>query len=115
MEIDMNKFHVEEVKVQEVSASKNKIYYDFIFNHREQCYAVTNNESVHPLALAGTMFRNLYNGNNKVWVLVYARRIVAVAPTITALAKKNFYAIDAKESTVNLTKAWLEAQDDKSV
>ena len=114
MEIDMNKFHVDEAKVQEVFASKNKIYYDFIFNHREQCYVVTNNESVHPLALAGTMFRNLYKGNDKVWILVYARRIVAVAPTITALAKKNFYAIDAKESTVNLTKAWLEAQNVKS-
>ena len=111
----MNKFHVEEAKIQGVFASKNKIYYDFIFNHREQCYAVTNNESVHPLVLAGTMFRNLYKGNDKVWILVYARRIVAVAPTIIALAKKNFYAIDAKESTVNLTKAWLEVQNDKSV
>lgn len=111
----MNKFHVEEAKIQGVFASKNKIYYDFIFNHREQCYAVTNNESIHPLALAGTMFRNLYKGNDKVWVLVYARRIVAVAPTIIALAKKNFYAIDAKESTVNLAKAWLEVQNDKSV
>ena len=39
----MNKFHVDEAKVQEVFASKNKIYYDFIFNHREQCYVVTNN------------------------------------------------------------------------
>lgn len=115
MEIDMNMFHVEEAKVQEVFASKNKIYYDFIFNHREQCYVVTNNESVHPLALAGTMFRNLYKGNDKVWILVYARRIVAVAPTITALAKKNFYAIDAKESTVNLTKAWLEVQNGEPI
>ena len=111
----MNKFHVEEAKVQEVFASKNKIYYDFIFNHREQCYVVTSNESVHPLALAGTMFRNLYKGNDKIWVLVYATRIVAVAPTITALAKKEFCTIDAKEATVKLTKAWLEAQNDKSV
>ena len=115
MEIDMNKFHVEEAKVQGVFASKNKIYYDFIFHHREQCYAVTNNESIHPLALAGTMFRNLYKCNDKVWVLVYARRIVAVAPTITALAKKEFCTLDAKEATVKLTKAWLEAQNDKSV
>lgn len=115
MEIDASKFHVEEAKVQEVFASKNKIYYDFIFNHREQCYVVTNNDSNHPLSLAGTMFRNLYNGNDKIWVLVYARRIVAVAPTITALAKKNFCAIDAKESSVMLTRAWLEAQNGKSV
>ena len=115
MEIDMNKFHVEEAKVQGVFASKNKIYYDFIFNHREQCYAVTNNESIYPLALAGTMFRNLYKGNDKVWVLVYSRRIVAVAPTITALTKKGFCAIDAKESSVRLTRAWLEAQNGKSV
>lgn len=115
MEIDMNKFHVEEAKIQNIYVSKNKIYYDFELSHRGQCYMVTNNEFNHPLALAGTMFRNLYSGNDKVWVLVYARRIVAVAPTITALAKKNFYAIDAKESTVNLTKAWLEAQNVKSV
>lgn len=115
MEIDVNKFHVEEAKVQEVFASKNKIYYDFIVNHREQFYMVTNNEFNHPLALAGTMFRNLYKGNDKVWVLVYAKKIVAVAPTITALAKKNFYVIDAKESNVMLTKAWLEAQNGKSI
>ena len=115
MEIDMNKFHIEEAKVQEVFASKNKIYYDFVFNHREQCYVVTNNDFNHPLSLAGTMFRNLYKGNDKIWVLVYARRIVAVAPTITALAKKDFCAIDAKESSVMLTRAWLEAKNGKSV
>lgn len=115
MEIDMSKFHVEEAKIQEVLTSKNKIYYDFILNNREQFYMVTNNEFNHPLALAGTMIRNLYKGNDKVWVLVYARRIVAVAPTITALSKKNFYTIDAKESSVTLTKTWLEAQNGKPI
>lgn len=115
MEIDMNKFHVEEAKIQDIFVSKNKIYYNFELNYRGQCYIVTNNEFNHPLALAGIMFRNLYNGNDKIWVLVYAKRIVAVAPTITALAKKEFCAIDAKEATVKLTKAWLEVQNDKSV
>lgn len=115
MEIDMNKFHVEEAKIQEIFVSKNRIYYDFVLNYREQCYVATNNEFNHPLALVGTMLRNLYKGNDKVWVLVYARRIVAVAPTITALAKKDFCAIDAKESSVMLTRAWLEAQNVKSV
>ena len=111
----MNKFHVEEAKIRDIFVSKNKIYYNFELNYRGQCYIVTNNEFNHPLALAGTMFRNLYNGNDKIWVLVYAKRIVAVAPTITALAKKEFCTIDAKESTVNLTKAWLEAQNVKSI
>ena len=115
MEIDMNKFHVEEAKIQDIFVSKNKIYYNFELNYRGQCYVVTNNEFNHPLALAGTMFRNLYKGNDKIWVLVYAKRIVAVAPTITALAKKGFCAIDAKEATVKLTKAWLEAQNGKSI
>ena len=111
----MNKFHVEEAKIQDIFVSKKQIYYNYELNYRGKCYIVTNNEFNHPLALAGTMFRNLYNGNDKIWVLVYAKRIVAVAPTITALAKKEFCTIDAKEATVKLTKAWLEAQNDKSV
>lgn len=115
MEIDMNKFHIEEAKIQNIYVSKNKIYYDFELNHRGQCYVVTNNEFNHPLALAGTMFRNLYKGNDKVWVLVYAKRIIAVAPTITALAKNEFCTIDAKEATVKLTRVWLEGQNGKSV
>lgn len=115
MEIDMKKFHVEEATVQSIEVWKNKIGYDFVVGHCEQFYQITNNEFNNPLALTGIMLRNLYKGNNKIWVLVYARRIVAVAPTITALAKKDFCAIDAKESSVMLTRAWLEAQNVKSV
>ena len=49
----MNKFHVEEAKIQEIFVSKNRIYYDFVLNYREQCYVVTNNEFNHPLLLLG--------------------------------------------------------------
>lgn len=115
MEIDMKKFHVEEATIQGIEVWKNKIGYDFVVGHCESFYQVTNNEFNNPLALTGIMLRNLYNGNNKVWCLIYARRIIAVAPTITALAQKDFTAIDAKEATVKLTRVWLEAQNNECV
>ena len=113
MEINMNKFHVEEAVIRYIYVSKNTIHYYFEFNNREQCYTVTNNEFNRPLALAGIMFRNLYKGINRVWLLIYARKVIAVAPTITALAKKDFYTIDTNRATVKLTEAWLEVQNDK--
>lgn len=115
MEIDMKKFHVEEVTIQGIEVMKNKICYDLVVGHCESFYQVTNNEFNHPLALTGIMLRNLYKGHNKVWGLIYARRVVAIAPTIVALGNKDFYAINAKENTVKLTRAWLEVQKNEYV